>query len=256
MSQLLESFENEYPDVIENALQYQYATSCALNRRGTLLATGLTDGRCCIWDFEARVISKVLETASVKSETEADASRADSVSDIESFLPNFISNSLDTVSKQVSSLSWSRNGRKLLVGAEDGRLTIWDVESSKQDFSYQFDSPISFCQFNPRNNSQFIVCTSGQQPQLFSLQTQADSGKLSSSSKQESTKQAMDVDASTESATPSTQDVEASYPSFISFPTVDALGVIHEVTYFGRPILFTEGKTASSTRAETNTVAV
>ncbi len=49
--------------------------SCALNRRGTLLACGLSDGRCVIWDFDTRVVSKVLALPSFEPPSDTNLAR-------------------------------------------------------------------------------------------------------------------------------------------------------------------------------------
>ena len=61
--QLLDPFESDYPERIEEELQYGnlHARCCAFNRRGTLLATGCNEGVAVLWDFDTRGVVKVLQ---------------------------------------------------------------------------------------------------------------------------------------------------------------------------------------------------
>ena len=61
--QLLDPFESDYPERIEEELQYGnlHARCCAFNRRGTLLATGCHEGAAVLWDFDTRGVVKVLQ---------------------------------------------------------------------------------------------------------------------------------------------------------------------------------------------------
>jgi len=61
--QLLDPFESDYPERIEEELQYGnlHARCCAFNRRGTLLATGCNEGVAVLWDFDTRGVVKLLQ---------------------------------------------------------------------------------------------------------------------------------------------------------------------------------------------------
>ena len=67
--QLLDPFESDYPERIEEELQYGnlHARCCAFNRRGTLLATGCHEGVAVLWDFDTRGVVKVLQVGSMRS---------------------------------------------------------------------------------------------------------------------------------------------------------------------------------------------
>lgn len=58
----------------------------------------------------------------------------------------------------VCSLSWSRNGHKLLSASTDNNACIWDVLSGDCENKYRFPSPILKVQFHPRHDSRFLVC--------------------------------------------------------------------------------------------------
>ncbi|GLH03170.1 hypothetical protein R5R35_014365 [Gryllus longicercus] len=123
--ELLESFGQNYPEEFDGALDcISLAVTCAYNKRGTLLAVGCNDGRIVIWDFLTRGIAKII-SAHVHP---------------------------------VCSISWSRNGHKLLSASTDNNVCIWDVLSGECDQKYRFPSPILKVQFHPRNDKIFLVC--------------------------------------------------------------------------------------------------
>jgi COMPASS component SWD1 len=134
---LVDPFENEFPEVIEDCLEDGSACVCACNRRGTLLAVGCHDGRCVIWDFDTRGIARVLNGHI----------------------------------HPVTSVSWSRNGRKLLSSSTDWTLKFWDVLSANVDLSIRFESAVLLAQMHPRDNAQCIVCPMMELPVVVNLKT-------------------------------------------------------------------------------------
>ena len=115
--ELLESFGQNFPEDFDGALDcVSIAITCAFNRQGTLLGVGCNDGRIVIWDFLTRGIAKII-SAHVHP---------------------------------VCSLSWSRDGRKLLSAATDNTVSVWDVFLGECDKTYRFPSPILKVQFHPR----------------------------------------------------------------------------------------------------------
>ncbi|XP_019624314.1 PREDICTED: retinoblastoma-binding protein 5 homolog [Branchiostoma belcheri] len=131
--ELLESFGQNYPEEADGTLDsISLAITCAFNRRGTLLAVGCNDGRIVIWDFLTRGIAKIVN-AHVHP---------------------------------VCSVSWSRDGYKLLSASTDNNVTIWDVLTSDCEQRYRFPSPVLKVQFHPRDNSRFLVCPMKHAPVL------------------------------------------------------------------------------------------
>ncbi|XP_069115526.1 retinoblastoma-binding protein 5-like isoform X1 [Argopecten irradians] len=123
--ELLESFGQNYPEDFDGTLDcVSIAITCAYNRQGTLLSVGCNDGRIVIWDFLTRGIAKIIN-AHVHP---------------------------------VCSLSWSRNGHKLLSAATDNTVSVWDVMAGECDKTFRFPSPILKVQFHPRNSKRFLVC--------------------------------------------------------------------------------------------------
>lgn len=123
--ELLESFGQNYPEEFDGTLDcISLAVTCAFNKRGTLLAVGCNDGRIVIWDFLTRGIAKII-TAHMHP---------------------------------VCSISWSRDGHKLLSASTDNNVCIWDVLSGECEQRYRFPSPVLKVQYHPRNDKMFLVC--------------------------------------------------------------------------------------------------
>ncbi|KAG0629568.1 hypothetical protein M758_1G113300 [Ceratodon purpureus] len=92
---LLDPFQSDFPEVIEEYLEHGVTKCISFNRRGTLLAAGCNDGSCIIWDFDTRGVAKELR--------EKDGSAP------------------------ITSVSWSKCGHHLLAAATDKTLSLWDV---------------------------------------------------------------------------------------------------------------------------------
>ncbi|EDX11217.1 retinoblastoma-binding protein 5 homolog [Drosophila sechellia] len=123
--ELLESFGQNYPEEFDGSLDcISLAVTCAFNKYGTLLAVGCNDGRIVIWDFLTRGIAKII-SAHVHP---------------------------------VCSLSWTRNGHKLLSASTDNNVCIWDVLTGELEHKYRFPSPVLKVQFDPRNDNRLLVC--------------------------------------------------------------------------------------------------
>ena len=52
--------ENDFPEEIEEWLDYGNTKCVAFNTRGTLLAAGCQGGRVLVWDFETRGVAREL----------------------------------------------------------------------------------------------------------------------------------------------------------------------------------------------------
>lgn len=134
--ELLQSFGPSYPEEYDGTLDcVSVAITCSFNRRGTLLAVGCNDGRIVIWDFLTRGISKIISAHA----------------------------------HPVCSVSWSRNGFKLLSASSDWCVSVWDVLSGECDEKYRFPSAVTKVQFHPRDNKRFLVCPMKQAPVLVQI---------------------------------------------------------------------------------------
>ncbi|CAM6103030.1 unnamed protein product [Calypogeia fissa] len=92
---LLDPFQSDFPEVIEEYLEHGVTKCISFNRRGTLLAAGCTDGACVIWDFDTRGVAKELRDPDCTA--------------------------------PVTNVSWSKCGHRLLAASTDKRLVLWDV---------------------------------------------------------------------------------------------------------------------------------
>ncbi|XP_065316630.1 retinoblastoma-binding protein 5 homolog isoform X2 [Gordionus sp. m RMFG-2023] len=138
MNTTLSTSVEKYPEAYDGCLDcVSYAITCTFNRRGTLLAVGCNDGRIIIWDFITRCIAKIIQAHT----------------------------------HPVCSLSWSRNGYKLLSAGTDNLVCIWDILSGECLNRFRFPALIAKVQFNPRNDSQVLVCLIKHPPVLLNLKS-------------------------------------------------------------------------------------
>lgn len=117
-----ENVPEEYDGMIDCS---SLAVCCSFNRRGSLLAVGCNDGRVVIWDFLTRIVAK-----SIPAHT----------------------------NHPVSSISWSRNGHKLVTASLDNTVAVWEVLSGECLIRWRCPSPILKTQLNPRNDNLVLVC--------------------------------------------------------------------------------------------------
>lgn len=129
-------FGQSFPEEFDGGLDsVSPALTCAFNRTGSLLAVGCNDGRLVVWDFLTRGIAKVI-TAHIHP---------------------------------ISSVSWSRNGRKILTSSTDWNVGLWDILTGDCETRYRFPSAIHKVQFHPFNNDQFLVCPVRHPPVLVDV---------------------------------------------------------------------------------------
>lgn len=121
---LLDPNTEDLPEVIETYLEDGIAVTSAFNRHGSLLAVGCNDGRVVVWDFDTRGIARTLN------------------------------GHIETV----TSVCWSRNGRKLLSASVDWNVILWDVANSERIRVYKFDGPVTSARIHPRNDDLFVAC--------------------------------------------------------------------------------------------------
>ncbi|NP_956539.1 retinoblastoma-binding protein 5 [Danio rerio] len=134
--ELLESFGQNYPEEADGTLDcISMALTCTFNRWGTLLAVGCNDGRIVIWDFLTRGIAKII-SAHIHP---------------------------------VCSLSWSRDGHKLVSASTDNIVSQWDVLTGDCDQRFRFPSPILKLQYHPRDMNKVLVCPMKSAPVLLTL---------------------------------------------------------------------------------------
>jgi COMPASS component SWD1 len=135
--QLLDPFGNDFPEAIEECIEDGCATTCCFNRRGTLLAVGCHDGRVVIWDFDTRSSARVM---------------------------------LGHI-HPVTSVSWARNGKKLLSSSTDWTIIVWDVMTATIDTTIKFESAVLSAEMHPRDNTLCLACPLYSVPHLVNLAT-------------------------------------------------------------------------------------
>ena len=80
------------------------------------------------------------------------------------FLPTFTLSAGETFSTQslsyqppFSSLSWCRNGSRLVSASTDNNVSVWDVVTGECEQRLRFPSPVLRVQFNPRDSDELLV---------------------------------------------------------------------------------------------------
>ncbi|KAK6103454.1 WD domain G-beta repeat family protein [Brugia pahangi] len=127
-----------FPEELDGALDTQQgsANCCKFNRWGSLIAVGSIDGRVYIFDLITKGVVK-------------------------SWVCHGYS---------VTSLSWSRDGRKLLTASNDWSVAIWDVLEGSRIERQIYGSPVLCAMFNPRNDKRILVIYLGANPVLLDLE--------------------------------------------------------------------------------------
>lgn len=118
----LDNVPEEFDGVLDCA---SLAICCSFNRKGSLLAVGCNDGRLVIWDFLTRGVAKNIPAHA---------------------------------NHPICSVSWSRDGHKIVSASLDNTIAIWQVLTGDCLMRWRFPSPILKTQFNPRNDRLVLVC--------------------------------------------------------------------------------------------------
>ena len=107
----------DYPESTAGSLRSGHATCVRFNRKGDLLAAGRVDGTVVIFDVETNGVARKL-----KGHT-----------------------------RQVQSLSWSRDGRYLLTSSQDWKCNLWDLQDGSILRSVRFEAPVYIAELHPWN---------------------------------------------------------------------------------------------------------
>jgi WD40 repeat protein len=107
----------DYPESTSGSLRSGHATCVRFNRKGDFLAAGRVDGTVVIFDVETNGVARKL-----KGHT-----------------------------RQVQSLSWSRDGRHLLTSSQDWKCNIWDLQTGGIVRSVRFEAPVYIAEMHPWN---------------------------------------------------------------------------------------------------------
>lgn len=122
----------DYPESTTGSLRSGHACALRFNRKGDLLAAGRIDGVVVIFDVETQGVARKL-----KGHT-----------------------------KQIQSLSWSRDGRYLLTSSQDWKCNLWDLVDGTIVRSVRFEEPVYIAELHPWNHLMFVVSLFEEQPLL------------------------------------------------------------------------------------------
>ncbi|XP_047339034.1 protein RBL-like isoform X2 [Impatiens glandulifera] len=138
---IIDPLQGDFPEVIEEFLEYGTMKCIAFNRRGTLLAAGCTDGSCIIWDFETRGVAKELRDK-------------------------------DCVSA-ITSVCWSKYGHLLLVSSTDKSLNLWDVVKGERITRIVLEQTALLARLHPgsSNPTVCLACPFSSAPMIVDLNT-------------------------------------------------------------------------------------
>eukprot|EP00249_Psilotum_nudum_P023337 c28833_g1_i6 orf=3-1592(-) len=138
---LLDPFQSDFPEVIEEYLEHGFTKCIAFNRRGTLLAAGGTGGTCVIWDFDTRGIATELRNK--------DCGAA------------------------ITSVSWSKCGHRLLAAATDKSLALWDIAQGEKIASVTLQQTALHARLHPGSASPTLclACPISSAPLLVDFAT-------------------------------------------------------------------------------------
>lgn len=114
----------DYPETTAASLRSGHASCLRFNHKGDLLASGRLDGVIVIFDIETNGIARKLKCHT----------------------------------RQVSNLSWSRDGRYLLSAAWDYKVVLWDLMDGSVMRVVRFESPLYSAEMHPYNRYVARAC--------------------------------------------------------------------------------------------------
>ncbi|TVY36242.1 Set1 complex component [Lachnellula subtilissima] len=122
----------DYPESTTGSLRSGHACALRFNRKGDFLAAGRADGVVVIFDVETQGVARKL-----KGHT-----------------------------RQIQSLSWSRDGRYLLTSSQDWKCNLWDLQDGSIVRSVRFEAAVYIAELHPWNHLMFVVSLFEEQPLL------------------------------------------------------------------------------------------
>ncbi|PKX93862.1 Set1-mediated histone H3-K4 methylation subunit Swd1 [Aspergillus novofumigatus IBT 16806] len=125
----------DYPDSLTEKLRSGHATCLRFNRRGDYLASGRVDGTVVIFDIETNGVARKLRGHT----------------------------------RQIQSLSWSRDGRYLLSSSQDWKCILWDMKDGSRVRTVRFEAPVYIAELHPFNHLLFVASLFEDQPVLVDI---------------------------------------------------------------------------------------
>ncbi|KAL0212972.1 hypothetical protein RCL1_006598 [Eukaryota sp. TZLM3-RCL] len=127
--------EVDVPEIVEEIVEISDGQVCAFNPSGFYIAIGLSDGIVHVVDSFSQSVAA----------------------------------SLDAHIAAITALTWSRCSIYLLVGSDDGMVTLWDVSSRNLLLSLTTNSPINSLSFCSTLVSKFIISCVSALPRVVVL---------------------------------------------------------------------------------------
>ncbi|KAL3471987.1 WD domain protein [Aspergillus californicus] len=127
----------EYPDTLSEKLRSGHATCLRFNRKGDYLASGRVDGTVVIFDVETNGVARKLRGHT----------------------------------RQIQSLSWSRDGRYILSSSQDWKCILWDLKDGSRVRTVRFEAPVYIAELHPYNHLLFVASLFEDQPVLVDIST-------------------------------------------------------------------------------------
>ncbi|KAL8656361.1 MAG: hypothetical protein Q9210_000288 [Variospora velana] len=82
---------------------------------------------------------------------------------------NGVARKLRGHTRQVQSLSWSRDGRYLLSSAQDWKSILWDLRDGTRLKTVRFEAPVYIAELHPTNHLLFVASLFEDQPMLVDV---------------------------------------------------------------------------------------
>ena len=125
----------DYPDSLTGKLRSGHSTCIRFNRKGDFLAAGRADGIIVIFDVET----------------------------------NGVAHKLRGHTRQIQSLSWSRDGSHLLSSSQDWKCILWDLKDGSRIRTVRFEAPVYIAELHPYNQFLFVASLFEDQPMLVDI---------------------------------------------------------------------------------------
>ncbi|KAG5357882.1 Set1 complex component swd1 [Yarrowia sp. B02] len=129
------SLAQDYPETLSKRLKWGHSCCISFNRKGDYFASGLVDGTIVIFDFDTHGVIAVLRGHS----------------------------------RQIQSLSWSKDGRYILSASRDWTCMLWDLSTKKATQTINFNTPVWGAQLHPSDHTLFVVSLYEAAPKLVQL---------------------------------------------------------------------------------------
>lgn len=112
----------DYPDTTTTSLRSGHSTCARFNRAGDLLASGRVDGVVTIIDVETQGVARKLRGHT----------------------------------RQIQSLSWSKDGRYLLSAGQDWKVILWDLETGGVEGEWRCCGMVYFADLSAAD--EYVLC--------------------------------------------------------------------------------------------------